>query len=268
LKTPASGGPYRIQVSAKGHTIIIDDVVIGELWLCSGQSNMEYNVEKGVIDANEALPECQNNQIRFFFVKKATADYPQDDCKGNWRVCTPESMRWFSSVGYFFGRKLHENLKDPIGLINSNWGGTPVETWTPEDRLIRRYSQWSLQPGSPGALKQPLYGTGNGRSAGPAVLTKRRLRAEKCIRSDLRDNRKRPRPPNHPRRRMDCELPEAAWCSRPDHPLAPKGPASSICPTGTGKASPSPKAGASPLQPGDTTTGAPLYWSPVSSVPS
>jgi sialate O-acetylesterase len=136
LKTPDSGGPYTIQVSAKGKSITIKDVLIGELWLCSGQSNMEYNVENGVIDAKEALPNCQNNQIRFFFVEKATAEYPQDDCKGYWKVCDPESMRWFSSVGYFFGRKLNENLNVPIGLINSNWGGTPAETWTPENKII------------------------------------------------------------------------------------------------------------------------------------
>jgi len=96
---------------------------------------MEYNVEKGVIDAKEALPESAINQIRFFFVNKATAEYPQDDCNGYWKVCTPESMRWFSSVGYFFGKKLNDSLKIPIGLINSNWGGTAVETWIPQNKI-------------------------------------------------------------------------------------------------------------------------------------
>jgi sialate O-acetylesterase len=137
LKTPVSGGPYLIKVWVKGKSLTIKDVMIGELWLCSGQSNMEWNVEKGILDAKEALPECYNNQIRFFFVEKATADYPQDDCKGYWKVCDPESLRWFSAVGYFFGRKLHEQLNVPVGLINSNWGGTAAETWTPE-YLIRK----------------------------------------------------------------------------------------------------------------------------------
>lgn len=136
LITPESGGPYTIKVLTKDENITINDVMIGELWLCSGQSNMEWNVEKGMIDAREKLPDCQNNQIRFFFVKKATADYPQDDCIGYWKVCDPESMRWFSSVGYFFGRKLNEKLNIPVGLINSNWGGTAAETWTPEKKII------------------------------------------------------------------------------------------------------------------------------------
>ena len=135
IETPAAGGPYTIDVFTKNKSITIQDVMIGELWLCSGQSNMEYSAMHGVIDAKEEIQDCQNNNIRFFFVKKATAEYPQDDCYGYWKVCSPESMPWFSSVGYFFGKKLNENLNIPIGLINSNWGGTPVETWTPLDKI-------------------------------------------------------------------------------------------------------------------------------------
>ena len=136
LKTPKSGGPYQIKVLTKDQNITINDVMIGELWICSGQSNMERNVDKGIIDAKEVMPQSANPQIRFFFVEKATADYPQDDCVGYWKVCTPESMGKFSSVGYFFGEKLNEVLKTPIGLINSNWGGTPAETWIPEEKIV------------------------------------------------------------------------------------------------------------------------------------
>ena len=135
LKTPKAGGPYTIQVLSKEGAITVQDVMIGELWICSGQSNMEYNVNKGVIDAETAMPDSKNDQIRFFFVEKATSDYPQDRLTGHWEVCGPESMRKFSSVGYFFGRKLNEELNTPIGLINSNWGGTPAETWTPKDEI-------------------------------------------------------------------------------------------------------------------------------------
>lgn len=135
LKTPKAGGPYSIEVLSGEEGIAIKDVMIGELWICSGQSNMEYSVNSGVIDAEAAMPDSQNDQIRFFFVEKATADYPQDELTGHWEVCTPGSMRKFSSVGYFFGKKLNEELTNPIGLINANWGGTPVETWIPKDEI-------------------------------------------------------------------------------------------------------------------------------------
>ncbi len=135
LKTPKAGGPFSIQILTGEEGIAIEDVMIGELWICSGQSNMEYNANKGIIDAKAALLDSKNDQIRFFFVEKATADYPQDELTGHWEVCGPESMRKFSSVGYFFGRKLNEELNIPVGLINSNWGGTPVETWIPKDEI-------------------------------------------------------------------------------------------------------------------------------------
>lgn len=135
IKTPKAGGPYTIQFIGNRNTVVVNDVMIGELWLCSGQSNMEYSVKSGVLDAKEELSTCTNNEIRFFFIDKSTADYPQDDCSGYWKVCDPESMQWFSSVGYFFGKKLNQSLKTPIGLINCNWGGTAAETWTPKDKL-------------------------------------------------------------------------------------------------------------------------------------
>ncbi len=135
LETPKAGGPYSIQVLAGEEAATIADVMIGELWICSGQSNMAYSVNRGVIDAEAAMADSQNDQIRFFFVEKATSDHPQDELTGHWEVCDPESMRKFSSVGYFFGRKLNEELTVPIGLINSNWGGTPVETWIPKDQI-------------------------------------------------------------------------------------------------------------------------------------
>jgi len=152
MKTPLAGGPYTIKVEEKDRSITINDVLIGELWLCSGQSNMEWSAQSGVIDAKEEVAGCANNNIRFFFIDKATADYPQDDCSGYWRVCTPESMQWFSATGYFFGKKLHENLQIPVGLINSNWGGTPAETWTPKEKIgedSELYKSWTrLRPSS------------------------------------------------------------------------------------------------------------------------
>jgi len=152
LKTPSAGGPYIIKVEEKDRSITINDVLIGELWLCSGQSNMEWSARSGVIDAKEDVETSSNNNIRFFFIDKATADYPQDDCSGYWRVCKPESMEWFSATGYFFGKKLQHELQQPIGLINANWGGTPAETWTPKEKIEEGsglYESWTrLKPSS------------------------------------------------------------------------------------------------------------------------
>lgn len=150
IKTPPAGGPYSIKVETKDKSITINDVLVGELWLCSGQSNMEWSAKSGSIDAKEELATCTNNNIRFFFVEKSSAEYPQDNCSGYWKVCTPESMEWFSAVGYFFGKKLYDNLNVPIGLIHSNWGGTAAETWTPANRIKKEselYKSWKrLKP--------------------------------------------------------------------------------------------------------------------------
>ncbi|MFC6998841.1 sialate O-acetylesterase [Rufibacter roseus] len=128
LKTPAAGGPYTLTV--KGYnTIVIDDVLLGEVWLCSGQSNMEWSARAGIDNAQEHIAQANYPSIRFFSVAHSTSDVPQQDLKGQWVVCTPETMTDFSSVGYFFGRDLHQNLKVPVGLINSSWGGTPAEVW-------------------------------------------------------------------------------------------------------------------------------------------
>ena len=88
-------------------------------------------------------PNATNNKIRFFYVAKSTSAFPQDNVDGKWMVCTPEEMIHFSAIGYFYGKNLFEKLNCPIGLINSNWGGTPAETWTPDyvinnDEIIKK----------------------------------------------------------------------------------------------------------------------------------
>lgn len=129
ISTPAAGGPYTITL--KGHnTIVLENVMIGEVWVCSGQSNMEMSNTKQIMDE---LPNSLNNNIRLFHIPRTTSDYRQDNCEGTWQVCNAESLRGFSAVGYFFGKKLQKDLNIPIGLIESAWGGTPVEVWTPPD---------------------------------------------------------------------------------------------------------------------------------------
>ena len=134
IKTPAAGGPYKIVISGENE-IILNDVMLGEVWLCGGQSNMELSANDGIKQAQEEATTATNSMIRFFYVPKYSSAYPQDDTKGKWVVCNPEDMKKFSAVGYFFGKKLQEQLHQPIGLINANWGGTGAEIWSPAELI-------------------------------------------------------------------------------------------------------------------------------------
>lgn len=136
MKTPGAGGPYNIHI--KGHNeVILKNVLIGEVWLCSGQSNMEMSAQWGINNGEEEIKNANWPEIRFFTVGSATSHYPQDHLAGKWSVCTPDEMRTFSAIGYFFARKLNKELGVPIGVINSSWGGTPAETWMPEEVILK-----------------------------------------------------------------------------------------------------------------------------------
>lgn len=131
IKTPAAGGPYSISITSR-NTIVLEDVLIGEVWVCSGQSNMEWSFYNGVKDIATEFPKAANSSIRFFHVNKTGADFPQEDLKASWAKADSNQLKSFSAVGYFFGKHLYEKLNVPIGLINVSWGGTPAEAWTPE----------------------------------------------------------------------------------------------------------------------------------------
>jgi sialate O-acetylesterase len=131
IQTPTAGGPYQITISAS-NIIVLEDVLIGEVWVCGGQSNMEWSGDQSLKETLDEAPNATNTSIHFFYVAKSTSDFPQDNLEGKWMVCSPEEMKHFSAIGYFFGKNLNQTLHYPIGLINSNWGGTPAETWTPE----------------------------------------------------------------------------------------------------------------------------------------
>ncbi len=128
-KLSTSTEPQTLTVKGGADTLTVNDVLIGEVWLGSGQSNMamsvsssrDYDKEK----AAAALP-----QIRLFTVSRNPQTKPQDECKGSWVVCSPETVGGFSATAYFFGRELHRELKLPVGLINSSYGGTAIESWT------------------------------------------------------------------------------------------------------------------------------------------
>ncbi|MCD0467474.1 sialate O-acetylesterase [Flavobacterium sp. ENC] len=133
IKTPEAGGPFTISI--KGYNeVVLKNILIGEVWVCSGQSNMEMSVSWGIDNGEEEAKNATNPNIRFFTVPKLTATTPQNNLLGNWTESTLETMKNFSAVGYFFAKRLREDLKNvPIGLISSNWGGTPAEIWMPEE---------------------------------------------------------------------------------------------------------------------------------------
>ena len=133
INTPKTGGTHSIEFVCGKQKITIEDIVLGEVWLCSGQSNMEFNMNWGITDAGSTLENCDNNQIRFFQVKQSYNRYPQTNCEGEWKISDKKTMPTFSSVGYFFGRRLNDQLKAPVGLIGSYWGGTCIQTWMPKE---------------------------------------------------------------------------------------------------------------------------------------
>ncbi|MCX7798090.1 MAG: sialate O-acetylesterase [Melioribacter sp.] len=135
IKTPKAGGPYEMKIQAGDTTIVFKNILIGEVWLCSGQSNMEMPLagwppKDTIYGAKEEIKNSTNSNIRFFTVTRSISSKPEFNCEGKWVESNPESASRFSATAYFFGKKLYNELKVPIGLIHSSWGGTPVEAWT------------------------------------------------------------------------------------------------------------------------------------------
>ena len=132
LKPMAAGGPFEMRIVAKD-TITFSNVMVGEVWVCSGQSNMEMPLAGWgeVVDYMREIAEANYPDIRLFQVEHAMSLLPQDDVAAQpWVECSPKTVPLFSAVAYFFGRKLHQELGVPIGLIHTSWGGTPAEAWT------------------------------------------------------------------------------------------------------------------------------------------
>lgn len=134
VKTPKAGGPFSMTIKGENE-LALDDVMTGEVWDCSGQSNMEMSDSWGKQLYSDEMAKANNRQIRFFYIPKLTAAYPQEDTKAHWVVCNPEDAKRFSMAGYFFGEKLQQTLNVPVGLISASWGGTPAETWTPKETV-------------------------------------------------------------------------------------------------------------------------------------
>lgn len=155
IKTPPAGGPHTITVKAGSEVRTLQDVLSGEVWIASGQSNMEWSMSASG-DGKMLIDQVYDAHIRLFNIPQMSAGTLQIRGEGDWKVCDKESARSFSAVAYFFGKKLNENLNVPIGLINSSWGGSPAEVWLPgelvEGNDVLRESAAKLnrsQPWSP-----------------------------------------------------------------------------------------------------------------------
>ncbi len=143
----AASVPIEIAIAGK-NSITIKDVLVGEVWLCSGQSNMGFTL-KTASNGAEAIKAADHPKIRLFKIHDAYKDEPQDDLDAKWEVCSPTTVPDFSAVAYFFGADLHEATEQPVGLIQSEWGGTRAEAWLPRatfDALKLPYEpEWTQQ---------------------------------------------------------------------------------------------------------------------------
>jgi sialate O-acetylesterase len=158
IETPDAGGPYTVTVVGN-ETVVIHNVLIGEVWLCSGQSNMEWTPQQGLVNLEQEQKAANYPEIRFFTVPKHKSSYPQDNTPGKWVVCTPETFLHFSAVGFFFAREVFQQLHVPMGMINASWGGSPIEDWIPAPLIkqnpelseaakkLKKVNWWPTTPG-------------------------------------------------------------------------------------------------------------------------
>ena len=133
LPAMKAGGPHRLTVRAR-NTLRIDDVMVGEVWLCSGQSNMEWPLER-CADAKAEIAAARDSRIRHFKVPHRASGTPLDDVDATWEACSPETAGRFSGAAYFMARALRKELRVPVGLLNVSWGGTRIEPWIAPEGL-------------------------------------------------------------------------------------------------------------------------------------
>ena len=135
LPAGSAGGPFTLTVQSSNR-VELNDVLVGDLWLASGQSNMQFAMKDRLANGAKEIAAANYPDIRLLTVKQTFADHPLEDAEvSGWAACTPATARDFSAVAYFFGRELSQTEKVPIGIIHSSWGGTPAEAWTSLDAL-------------------------------------------------------------------------------------------------------------------------------------
>lgn len=139
VKTTEAGGPYTINIASKKERLSLKNILLGEVWLCSGQSNMQMPVTgfgyQPVNGSTDILLDADNDNIRLFTVERAAIATPQDTCVGSWKAANAESVAKFSAVGYLYAKQLQRKLKVPIGMICSSWGGSRIEAWMDKETI-------------------------------------------------------------------------------------------------------------------------------------
>ena len=146
VNTPGAGGPFEIQIKSGQETKTLKNVMSGEVWICSGQSNMQWKMRGFGVDHFKAdVDKANHPNIRLCQVPQILSLEPQDDIKCRWGVCTPKSALQFSATAYFFANKLREEIDAPIGLVSTNWGGSSAEAWVNEDVLKKQFPAFDDQ---------------------------------------------------------------------------------------------------------------------------
>lgn len=139
LKTPKAGGPYTISFSDKDGAVNLENVFIGEVWLCSGQSNMEMPMvgkkNQPILNSETIIKNAKNPKLHLFNVKRKQSSIPLNDVTGTWTLTNPQNVANFSAVAYQFGNMIQEKLNVPVGIIVSSWGGTPIRAWMSKNAL-------------------------------------------------------------------------------------------------------------------------------------
>jgi sialate O-acetylesterase len=185
-----NGGPIEVIVSGKNE-IHIKDVYVGQVWICSGQSNMEWPLHL-TTGGKEAIQSSKNPLIRLFTVAKSTYDQPLADVKGTWQECNPETVKNFSAVAYYFGRDLQKALGVPVGLIHTSWGGTRAEAWTRHE-ILESHAEWKNE--------FPRYE--KAKAEYPKAMEKFRAEQEKRKEAAAQAKEKGQNPPRNPQPPFD-----------------------------------------------------------------
>tara|TARA_B100000767_G_scaffold274575_1_gene308038 strand:- start:3508 stop:4947 length:1440 start_codon:yes stop_codon:yes gene_type:complete len=149
VSTPGAGGPYEIKISSKKNVLKLSNVLIGEVWIASGQSNMQMSLYGGgrepVFGSIDLIAQAKNSNIRLFTVERSSSESPKKDLNGKWLVSSPSNTSKFSAVAYSFANYLNKVLDIPIGIIHTSWGGSPAEAWTDKKTLSDNFEKSEIR---------------------------------------------------------------------------------------------------------------------------